>query len=103
MTDITISISDDRMQKLREKASRFQVAPEELVRVSLEDLIARPEEDFRQALAYVLNQKTLSAACLNARASVDEQVEIVLQVASSALLRESFTDWLCRSIKQKQS
>jgi len=56
MTDITISISDDRMQKLRERASRFQVAPEELVRVSLEDLIARPEEDFRQALAYVLNQ-----------------------------------------------
>ena len=37
------------------------------------------------------------------RASVDEQVEIVLQVASSALPRESFTDWLCRSIKQKQS
>ena len=56
MTDITISISDDRMQKLREKASRFQVAPEDLVRVSLEDLIARPEEDFRQALAYVLSQ-----------------------------------------------
>jgi len=56
MTNITISISDDRMQKLREKASRFQVAPEELVRVSLEDLLARPEEDFRQALEYVLNK-----------------------------------------------
>ena len=36
-------------------------------------------------------------------AGVDEQVEIVLQVASGALSRESFTDWLRRSIKQKQS
>ena len=56
MTHITISIPDDRMQKLREKASRFQVAPEDLVRASLEDLLARPEEDFRQALEYVLSK-----------------------------------------------
>ncbi len=56
MINITISISDERMQKLREKASRFQVAPEELVRVSLEDLLTRPEEDFRQALEFVLNK-----------------------------------------------
>ena len=56
MTHITISISDERMQKLREKASRFQVAPEDLVRASLEDLLALPEEDFRQALEYVLSK-----------------------------------------------
>ena len=56
MTHITISISDDRMQKLREKANRFQVAPEDLVRASLEDLLALPEEDFRQALEYVLSK-----------------------------------------------
>ncbi|CAG0936911.1 hypothetical protein TFLX_05808 [Thermoflexales bacterium] len=56
MTTITISISDDRMQKLRERASQFQVAPEELVRIGLDDLLARPEEDFRQALEYVLNK-----------------------------------------------
>jgi len=58
MTTITISISDDRMQKLREKASQFQVAPEELVRVSLDDLLARPEEEFRHAVEYVLNKHT---------------------------------------------
>ena len=56
MINITISISDDRMQKLREKASRFQVAPEDLVRASLEDLLALPEEHFRQALEYVLSK-----------------------------------------------
>jgi len=43
MIHITISISDDRMQKLREKAS-------------LEDLLALPEEDFRQAPEYVLSK-----------------------------------------------
>ncbi|MBI2918021.1 MAG: hypothetical protein HYY01_08495, partial [Chloroflexi bacterium] len=53
MTNITISISDDRMQRLREKASHFKVSPEELVRVSLEDLLTRPEADFVQALEYV--------------------------------------------------
>jgi len=58
MINITISISDDRMQKLREKAIRFQVAPEDLVRASLEDLLALPEDDFRQALEYVLNKNT---------------------------------------------
>jgi antitoxin FitA len=58
MTTITISISDDRMQKLRERATLYHVAPEELVRVSLDDLLARPEEDFRQAVEYVLNKNT---------------------------------------------
>jgi hypothetical protein len=58
MTTITVSISDDRMQKLRERATLYHVAPEELVRVSLDDLLARSEEDFRQAVEYVLNKNT---------------------------------------------
>ncbi len=58
MTDITISMSEDRMKQLREKAIHFQVAPEDLLRVSLEDVLARPEEDLRQALEYVLNKNT---------------------------------------------
>lgn len=56
MTHITISLSDDRLQQLREIAARFGVAPEELVRVSVEELLARPEEEFRQALEYVLRK-----------------------------------------------
>ena len=35
-------------------------------------------------------------------ASVDQQVEIVLGVASGAVSRESFTGWLRRNIEQKQ-
>jgi predicted transcriptional regulator len=48
MTTITISLPDDRLQKLKEIATRFSVAPEELVRVSIEELLTRPEEDFRR-------------------------------------------------------
>ena len=54
MTTITVSLPDDRLQKLKEVALRFQIAPEELVRVSIEDLLARPEEEFRRALEYIL-------------------------------------------------
>ncbi len=56
MTTITISLPDDRLQKLREIATRFSVAPEGLVRVSIEELLTRPEEDFRRALEYVLSK-----------------------------------------------
>lgn len=56
MTNITISLSDERFQQLREIAARFGVAPEELLRVSVEELLARPEEEFRHALDYVLRK-----------------------------------------------
>jgi len=56
MTAITIALPDERLQKLQEIAVRLQVAPEELVRVSVEELLTRPEEDFRRALDYVLNK-----------------------------------------------
>ena len=56
MTTITISLPDERLQRLKEIAARFSVAPEELVRVSIEELLTRPEEDFRRALEYVLNK-----------------------------------------------
>lgn len=54
MTSITIALPNDRLQKLQEMALRFQVAPEELVRVSIEELLARSEDDFQTALTYVL-------------------------------------------------
>lgn len=58
MTTITITLPDDRLQQLREVTDRLRVAPEALVRASVEDLLARPEEDFRRALAYVLTNNT---------------------------------------------
>jgi predicted transcriptional regulator len=54
MTTITITLPDDRLRQLQEIAARFQVAPEELLRVSLEELLTRPDETFQQAVRHVL-------------------------------------------------
>ncbi|MCS6806510.1 MAG: DNA-binding protein [Acidobacteriota bacterium] len=56
MSTITITLSKDQSQQLQEIALRFQVAPEELVRASIEELLARPQEDFQKALEYVLRK-----------------------------------------------
>jgi len=56
MITITVTLSEDRLQKLQELAKQFRIAPEELLRVSVEELIARPQADFQKALAYVLEK-----------------------------------------------
>ncbi|MBC8254069.1 MAG: DNA-binding protein [Ardenticatenia bacterium] len=56
MTTITVALPDDRMVKLKEMASRLGVVPEELVRVSIEELLTRPEADFERAVDYVLRK-----------------------------------------------
>jgi len=44
------------MLKLQEIASRLGVTPEDLVRISIEELLARPDDAFQQAVDYVLNK-----------------------------------------------
>jgi antitoxin FitA len=56
MTTFTITLPDERVKKLKEIAEHFRVAPEELVRASLEDLLNRPMDDFQQALERVLSK-----------------------------------------------
>jgi len=56
MVTITVTLSEDCLQKLNELAKQFRVAPEELLRVSVEELIARPQADFQKALEYVLEK-----------------------------------------------
>ncbi len=58
MTTFTITLPDERVKKLQELAERFRVTPEELVRVSLEELLTRPTDDFQQALRRVLRKNT---------------------------------------------
>jgi len=58
MTNITITIPDDRLLKLKELAFRFQLTPEELFQVSLEDLLARPDEALLKTTSYVLKKNT---------------------------------------------
>ena len=56
MTTITVALPDDRMVKLKEMASRLGVGPEELVRVSIEEILTRPEADFERAVDHVLGK-----------------------------------------------
>jgi predicted transcriptional regulator len=52
----TISLSEKQSQQLREIADQYHIAPEELVRASIEDLLNRPQDDFQTALEYVLKK-----------------------------------------------
>ncbi|MCI0626937.1 MAG: DNA-binding protein [Acidobacteria bacterium] len=56
MVHITVALPEDRLQKLEEIAARFNVSPEALVRVSIEELLAKPDDSFRNALDYVLTK-----------------------------------------------
>ncbi len=56
MNAITITLSDDRLGQLQEMAARFQVSPEELVRVGIEELLAQPDDVFQRAVATVLKK-----------------------------------------------
>ncbi len=56
MSAITIALSEDRLLKLQEIAARLGVKPEDLVRVSIEELLARPDEEFERAADYLLKK-----------------------------------------------
>lgn len=56
MASISVTLPNDRLQKLQEIAARLGVTPEDLVRVSIEELLARPDDAFQQAVDYVLNK-----------------------------------------------
>lgn len=55
MVTITVTLSEDRLEKLQNLAKQFNISTEELLRVSFEELVARPQEDFQKALEYVLD------------------------------------------------
>ena len=56
MTTFAITIPNERLRKLEELAERFRVAPEELVRASLEELLSRPLDDFQRVVERVLSK-----------------------------------------------
>ena len=56
MTSITIPLSDEQLRRLDELASRLNVSREALVRASIDDLLARPADDFRRAVDRVLSK-----------------------------------------------
>ncbi len=56
MTTITITLPDDHLVKLKEMAARLGVTPEDLARVSIEELLSCSEDGVQRAITYVLTK-----------------------------------------------
>ncbi len=56
MKEITISLPEKQLEALKVLASRFGLAPEEMARAGLEDLLAQPEESVERVMDYVIEK-----------------------------------------------
>jgi hypothetical protein len=53
---LTIDLSPAQAERLRHEAERLGLAPEDLARVAIADLLATPGDDFKGAAALVLRK-----------------------------------------------
>ena len=58
MTNLTITLPDNQLEKLKQKAVFLGISPEELVLLSIQELIDRSDDDFKQATDYILNKNS---------------------------------------------
>ena len=56
MASITIELSKDRLQRLETLAEKFNLRVQDLVRVTVEELLDRPDEELIKAREYVLQK-----------------------------------------------
>jgi len=58
MSTFTINLPDDRLRALKKLSNRLNISPEELVRLSIEEILTRPEETYRQAIEYIVDKNS---------------------------------------------
>ncbi len=56
MAEIRIPLADEQMAQLREVAERYGIAPEEIARLSLEDLLSRSDESIQAQIDHVIEK-----------------------------------------------
>jgi len=56
MNTITITLADEHLKQLQELAEQLNIAPEELARLGIEELLARPDDSFQLASEHVLKK-----------------------------------------------
>jgi predicted transcriptional regulator len=56
MSSLTIELDEEQLSKLQSIADRVGVSVETLARSSLEELLARPDDEFERVADYVLNK-----------------------------------------------
>ena len=54
MSTITITVPDERLSRLEDRAADLGITVEELVKMSLDELLAKTDEAFEQAVNRVL-------------------------------------------------
>ena len=58
MSTLTINLTDDRLRALKKLSNRLNISSEELVRMSIEEILTRPDDTFQDALKYVLDKNS---------------------------------------------
>ena len=58
MSTLTINLTDDRLRALNKLSNRLNISSEELVRLSIEEILTRPDDTFQDALEYVLEKNS---------------------------------------------
>ena len=53
---ITVTLPEERFSKLRELADRRGLAPEDLARLGVEELLGRPDEEFVKLVDHLLGK-----------------------------------------------
>ena len=56
MGTITIMLPDERLSRLEDRAAELGITVEELVRLSVDELLAKPDDAFAQAVSRVLEK-----------------------------------------------
>ena len=56
MNEITVTVPDPQLVQLKEKAHRLGITLADLILISLEEILSRPDEEFNQAAEYVLQK-----------------------------------------------
>jgi len=56
MASITIELSQDRLKRLETLAEKFNLRAQDLVRVTVEELLDRPDEELIRTREYVLQK-----------------------------------------------
>ena len=56
MGTITIMLPDERLSRLEDRAAELGITIEELVRLSVDELLAKPDDAFEQAVSRVLEK-----------------------------------------------
>ncbi len=56
VSSITITLSDDLLSKLHERATQLGITPEELIHAGIEELLTIPDESFQRSMDHVLKK-----------------------------------------------